>query len=149
MIMNPRAVILLCLAMISISGCGPHARERELDSTNFDAATLREVEKETGVKLPAGAKGMNYYCKPPIDPIHIARISIPAAAKEGMVKQLFALPQKPISNSNSATERLSWWHPETENIVVERISINDRGTYHHAILTEKDGAFTLYLHLSY
>ncbi|RYD49627.1 MAG: hypothetical protein EOP85_01250 [Verrucomicrobiaceae bacterium] len=147
--MNLIKATLLCLALLSITGCGQHARERELDSTNFDAATLREVEQETGVKLPAGAKGLNYYYKPPIDPIYIARIALPATAKDEMVKHLSALPQKLIGNSKNATGLLSWWHPETENIVVERISINDRGTYHHAILTEKDGAFTLYLYLSY
>lgn len=29
------------------------------------------------------------------------------------------------------------------------MSVNDRGTYHRAILTEKAGAFTLYLFLSF
>lgn len=107
MIMNLRTAILLCLTMIGMTGCGRHAREYELDSTNFDAATLREVEQKTGVKLPAGAKGLNYYYKPPIDPIHIARISIPAEAKDEMVSRLSALPHKPMDNSDGPTGRLS------------------------------------------
>jgi hypothetical protein len=99
-----------------------------------------------GLKLPAGSKGLNFYYKAPIDPAFLAKIEIPSDAKEGMAKQLSALPNKPVKTSGGLSERISWWTPTVGNVLEDREFLDDsNGRYRRAILTEKDGVWLLYL----
>ncbi len=99
-----------------------------------------------GLKLPAGSKGLNFYYKAPIDPAFLAKIEIPSDARDGMAKQLSALPNKPIKTSGGLAERISWWTPKEGNVLEDREFLDDsNGRYRRAILTEKDGVWLLYL----
>lgn len=137
--------VTLVLIAGCLLGCGDGLRDRELGPSNFDAATLREVEKEMGIKLPAGAKGMNYYYKAPMDPAFIAKIEIPADAKDGMLKQLSVLPHKPIRTSGGLPARISWWTPTDGKVLIEREFVDGREIYRRLFLTEKEDQWLLYL----
>jgi hypothetical protein len=141
--MNRFAALLIAFCLM---GCGKGTRDYELGSADFGADSLLMVEKEMGLKLPAGSKGLNFYYKAPIDPAFLAKIEIPSDAKEGMAKQLSALPNKPVKTSGGLSERISWWTPTVGNVLEDREFLDDsNGRYRRAILTEKDGVWLLYL----
>lgn len=136
----------LFLVAVCLMGCGKGTHDYELGSANFGADTLLMVEKEMGLKVPAGAKGLNFYYKAPIDPAFIAKIEIPSNAEDGMVKQLSALPNKPVNTSGDLSERISWWTPAEGRVLQDREFLDSsNGQYRRAILTEKDGILLLYL----
>lgn len=136
----------LFLVAVCLMGCGKGTHDYELGSADFGADTLLMVEKEMGLKLPAGSKGLNFYYKAPIDPAFLAKIEIPSDAKDDMAKQLSALPNKPVRTSGGLSERISWWTPTVGNVLEDREFLDDsNGRYRRAILTEKDGVWLLYL----
>lgn len=114
----------LFLVAVSLMGCGNGPHDYELGSANFGADTLLMVEKDMGLKLPAGAKGLNFYYKAPIDPAFIAKIEIPSDEKDGIVKQLSALPNKPTNSSGGLSERISWWTPTVGRVIQDRQSLD-------------------------
>jgi hypothetical protein len=134
-------VIAFCLV-----GCGKGTRDYELGSADFGADTLLMVEKEMGLRLPAGARGLNFYYKAPIDPAFIAKIEIPSDAKDDMAKQVSALPNKPVNSSGGLAERISWWIPTAGKVLHDREFIDDsNGQFRRAVLTDEDGICLLYL----
>jgi len=140
-----RLIILFFIAVF-LMGCGKGSRDYELGSADFGADTLLIVEKKMGFKLPAGAKGLNFYYKAPIDPAFIAKIEIPSGAKDDMAKQVSALPNKPIKSSGGLAERISWWTPTVGKVLQDREFFDDsNGESRRAVLTEEDGICLLYL----
>lgn len=136
----------MLLACVCLMGCSKDLHDYELGSTDFGPDTLLKIEKDMGLKLPAGAKGLNFYYKAPIDPAFIAKIEIPSDAKDNMVKQLSALPNKPINSSGGLSERISWWTPTAGNVIEDRQFAESADyIYRRSILTEKDGRLLLYL----
>lgn len=136
----------LFLIAVSLTGCGKGTHDYELGSADFGADTLLMVEKEMGLKLPAGAKGLNFYYKAPIDPAFIAKIEIPSDAKDGMVNQVSAFPNKPIISRGGLSERISWWTPTVGQVIQDRNFFDaNNGQSRRVILTEKDGRWFLYL----
>ena len=134
-------LIALCLM-----GCGKGTSDYELGSADFGAETLHMVEKDMGLKLPTGAKGLNFYYKAPIDPAFIAKIEIPSDAKEGIEKQLLAFPNKPFNSSGGLSERILWWTPTEGRVIHDRMFFDaSNGQSRRAILTEKDGNMFLFL----
>jgi hypothetical protein len=96
------------------------------------------VEKEMGLKLPAGSKGLNFNYKAPIDPAFLAKIKIPSDAKDSMAKQLSTLPNKPVKTSGGLSERISWWTPTLGNVLEDREFLNDRnGRYKRRLLPRR------------
>jgi hypothetical protein len=136
----------LFLIAVCLIGCGKMERDYELGSKDFGPDTMLKVEKEIGLKLPAGTRGLNFYYKAPMDPAFIAKIEIPSDAKDDLVKQLSALPNKSIQISGGLYERVSWWTPTAENVLQYREFEDGNFVYKRAILTEKDGNLLLYLY---
>ena len=135
----------LLLAVLLFSGCGRGYRNYELDRTSFDTKTLQMIQSDTGIALPAGARGLNFYYKPPIDPAYIAKIEIPLNSKEDMIKMLSAIKNDDnIHASESLGAKLSWRMPKSAKVVVERQTFVG-GNYLHATLTEEDAAVILYI----
>jgi hypothetical protein len=135
----------LLLAVLLFSGCGRGFRSYELDRTSFDTKTLQMIQSDTGIALPAGARGLNFYYKPPIDPAYIAKIEIPLNFKEDMIKMLSAIKNDDnIHASESLGAKLSWRMPKSAKVVVERQTFVG-GNYLHATLTEEDAAVILYI----
>ncbi len=136
----------ILLIAICLLGCGKCTSDYELGSANFGADTLLMVEKDMGIKLPAGAKGINFYYKGPMDPAFIAKIEIPSAAKDGIEKQILAIPNKPMNRTGGLPDRIPWWTPTDGHIIQDHIFFDDsNGHTRRAILTEKDGRWFLYL----
>ena len=63
---NMKTLATILLIAICLPGCSKTERDYELDASNFGADTLLYVEKEMGLKMPMGAKGLNFYYKAPI-----------------------------------------------------------------------------------
>ena len=139
-------LVSIILTAISLMGCGRGTSDYELGSADFGADTLHMVETKIGLKLPAGAKGLNFYYKAPIDPAFIAKIEIPSDTKDGMEKQLLAFPNKPLNSSGGLSKRIRWWTPTNGSIIQDRMFFDSsNGQTRRAILTEKDGRWFLYL----
>ena len=49
------------------------------------------IEKESGIDLPDGAKGLKFHYIPPVDPIVFAKIEIPTEAVNLMEQRIAAL----------------------------------------------------------
>lgn len=138
------SILLIAFCLL---GCGKGTSDYELGSADFGADTLHMVEKEMKLKLPAGAKGLNFYYKAPIDPAFIAKIEIPADAKEDIMKQLVTLPNKPIKSSGGLPERISWWTPTEGTVLHDRVFFDPaNGQYRRSVLTEQGGILFLFLY---
>lgn len=143
---NMNRSIILSLIAASLMGCGKGSSDYELGSADFRADTLLMVEKEMRLKLPPGAKGLNFYYKAPIDPAFIAKIEIPPEAKDDMAKQVSALPNKPVKSSGGLTQRISWWTPTAGKVLQDRDFFDEsNGQSRRAVFTEEHGIYFLYL----
>lgn len=137
---------ILTLSVFCIGSCGKSTNDYELRSADFGADTLHMVEKEMGLKLPSGAKGVNFYYKAPIDPAFLAKIEIPHDAKDDIDQQLSAFPDKPFKSSGGLPDRITWWTPSDGRVVHDRKFFDDHtGQSRRVVLTEKDGKWFLYL----
>src|SRR4051812_34612660 len=84
-----RAMKRLCilLSLITfVAGCRESRYDRafELDNSTFDAEAMQMIHDDTGLLVPAGARGLNFAYKPPIDPAFLARIAIPADSRKSV-----------------------------------------------------------------
>jgi len=137
-------IAFLCLTVL---GCGwdRDLTEYSLDEKSFDAETLAEIEQESGIDLPDGAKGLAYHYEPPIDPIVFARIRIPADAQEALVKQIEALTfdgdEFPMFGAEDICD---WWPATFENILVSK-QARSNGWYIDLRLVKEGDHMILYI----
>jgi hypothetical protein len=135
----------LLFAVLLFSGCGRGYRIYELDRTSFDTKTLQMIQSDTGVALPAGARGLNFYYKPPIDPAYIAKIEIPLKSKEDVIRTLSAIENDENTHiMESLGAKVRWWIPKGAKALVDRQTFV-RGNYLHVMLTEEDASVILYI----
>ena len=103
-----RCMALFFLIVLTI-GCGlPHAKDYQLNHTSFSAKRLNQVEQETGITLPKGARGLNLFCDNTsgFTPGYLAKIEIPAGKSQAFVQQLKKHPQSNIDHQYANT----WGH---------------------------------------
>jgi hypothetical protein len=134
---------ILCLAFI---GCSNNTarHEYDLDQNSFKAETIRQIENESGIKIPDGAKGLRFHYIPPIDPIVFAKIKIPAEAAKLMEAQIAALTDMPDFPHNFANDRCSWWPAEQENVIISKKAFNN-GYYLETYFVREKEQIVLYL----
>ncbi len=125
-------------------GCDRRIRSYELDRTTFDAKTLQMIQADTGIALPAGARGLNFHYEPPIDPAYVARIEIPASSKDDVIRMLSAIELNEVHVSESLGTKVRWWIPRDVKRLVDRQAFV-RSNYLHVVLTEEGGALILYI----
>jgi hypothetical protein len=137
-------VITVCLAVL---GCGGHRdlTEYTLDEKSFDAEAVAKIEKEVGLDLPGGARGLAFHHIPPIDPIVFAKIQIPDDAENSIAKQLEALTftgsQFP---KDFANDRCEWWPTAPEHPVQSKQAFNN-GYYVELYLVREHEDLILYI----
>ncbi len=103
------------------------------------------VQSDTGIILPANAKGLNFYYKAPIDPAYVAKIEIPKDSKENVIKTLSAIKNDGnIHTVESLGAKVAWWIPKDVKVLVERQTFVG-GNYLHVTLTEEDAAIIFYI----
>lgn len=133
-------IFIVCLVFF---GCSRDFTEYELDESSFGTDTIARIEKESGVDLPSGVKGLKFHYIPPIDPIVFAKIKIPAEAGKLMKTRIAALTNKPFPK-NFANDRCKWWPSSTENAIISRTAFNN-GYYIEAHLIQEKEQLILYL----
>jgi hypothetical protein len=121
-----QAILPICLmfALISIMmGCSPNpGKDYELSEQSFTKESLQMVEKETGIKMPDGARGLNLlYRGSKIDPSFVARIEIPAASLLMVSNQIAKYPDREVKIVGSLTEQVSWWNRSENSIRIKRV----------------------------
>ena len=134
-------IIALCLVLL---GCRDF-KEYELDEHSFRADTLKKVQKESGINLPASCKGLKYHYIPPVDPIVFAKILIPAESGKVMEQYIAGLTNSLADFPNNfANERCQWWPSSPQNVIVSRKAFN--GVYYiEAYLIREKERLILYL----
>ena len=141
-----RSVFLSILTVLLIAGCGRDAREHELDSKSFDSKTLQRIQSDTGIALPAGARGLNFYYTPPIDPAYIAKIEIPLSSKEDVITTLSGVENdENMHATESLGTKVRWWIPKGAKVLMDRQRFVGTGNYLHVILTEEGATVILYI----
>lgn len=153
-----RSLVILALVVV-LSGCGRnpadpqldwsrddwHGGDRHLDETTFDYATLEMVQRETGIQLPDGSRGLNmFYQGSGIDPAFVAKVHIPDSSREELASRLEEIRNKDGTVHGSLTEVVTWWTPPNGIIRVQR-QFDRGGDYVRAILCQEDNQLVLYL----
>jgi hypothetical protein len=143
-----KAVFCGILAVLVLTGCGDlrYAREFELDEKTFDAEAMQMIVEDSGLNLPKGARGLNFRYSPPIDPSFVARVEIPREARDSVLKQIEAIPNQTINTSGGPGEKVDWWPPPRESVIVDRQCHQSDGDYFRAALTEEDNRIVLYVY---
>lgn len=135
--------VLLLVLLGWINGCGSADRDYELNEQSFTAKAKTMVEQETGIILPPGSRGLDFFYQgSSIDPSFIAKIQIPNGAKEEFSERIEQLPKRDGSVVNSLTKRVTWWKPTTAN--VERLFDRNMNCV-HLILCEENSHCMLYV----
>jgi len=125
-----------------VTGCGGNY---SLDKKAFTAEKLKMVEQRTGVTFPAGSQGLNMFYKgEPMDPYFVAKIQIPQASHEQLLKRIEQIRNEEIHVSGSVTTNLPWWTPSKEATRMER-QFKLNGDYVHLVLCEENDRWVLYL----
>jgi len=143
---STKSLVPLLLAVLLFAGCDRDLRTYELDRASFDAKTLQRIQSDTGIALPASARGLNFYYKPPIDPAYIAKIEIPPSSKADVIKTLSAVKNdENIHSMGSLGEKVRWWVPKGTKPLVDNQAFVGTGNYLHVMLTEENGTVILYI----
>ena len=133
------------VALGLLAGCGSSGlREYELNETSFNAETLQMIQADSGVTLPKGTRGLNFYYKPPIDPAFVAKLQIPKDSTEAMVQQISAIKPEQINISGELGPRKDWWVPKDAKILVDRQS-SPKGNYLRTTVTTEGDRTILYV----
>jgi hypothetical protein len=139
-------IIFFCVVM---SGCDDDSfKDYELDANSFTAKKLAMVQKEIGMSLPVGARGLNmYYHGSRGKPCFVAKIDLPAASWENFTKQIKQIPvKKDWYLQYPLSKRVSWWNQSKDSVRVERFFIiGSTGAFVQLLLCEEHGRFTLYI----
>jgi hypothetical protein len=119
--------------------------DRHLDETTFDSDALAMVQRDTGLSLPRGSRGLQmFYQGASLDPSFVAKIQIPTDDGEHFISQIQAITNQEGTVSGSLTEKVSWWaHPDSA-IRLQR-QWNPHGNYVRAIVTEDNDGLVLYV----
>ena len=141
-----KATYLFVFTALLIVSCGRDAREYQLDSRSFDLKTLQKIQSDTGITIPAGARGLNFYYKPPIDPAYIAKIEIPLSSKEDAIKTISAISNdENLHVLDSLGSKVDWWIPKGAKTLLDRQRFVGTGNYLHVMLTKENASVILYI----
>jgi len=137
---------LLYLFVLSslLSACGRGYSDYELNEQSFDLDTMKLIQAESGVTLPAGAHGLNFYYKAPIDPAFAAKIRIPKDSEPEMMRTLSAIKSEDVNVIGTLGSRLKWWVPNNAKTLLDRQSTAGNA-YLRATLTDEADGTILYL----
>jgi len=136
---------------LALLGCRDlkYTREFELNQTSFEADTLADIEKDTGIDIPDQAKGLKFHYIPSIDPITFAKIAIPQQEEKTITTQLNTLSGIPDFPKDFANDRCPWWPSSSEdtikNALISRNTHKTTGYYIEAYLVRENGQLILYL----
>jgi hypothetical protein len=115
-----------------------------LNEKTFDAKAMAEIKEETGLKIPADAKGLAFQYYPPIDPLTFAKIKIPDAAVALLENQIKSFADSEFSDSGFAYDSCEWWPPPKKSVFLFKRTYHDG--YHMEIhLAEENGYTVLYI----
>ena len=105
---------------------------------------MAKIQKESGINLPTGCKGLRFHHKPPIDPIVFAKLQVPAEAAKLMEQRLTVLTNT-ITNfpENFANDICRWWPTNVQNVIVSKKVY--QGYYIEAYLVREQEQLILYL----
>ena len=79
--------------------------------------TVEALAKDTGLVFPKDSKVTRFAETPPIDPIWVARVTMPKAYREQFVGAVLMKPAANGSVSGAHSESTPWWKPT--NIVLQ------------------------------
>jgi hypothetical protein len=103
------------------------------------------VRDDSGLTIPRGAKGLNFRYSPPMDPSFVASIEIPEGSRNKILAEIEAISNEEINISGGPGEKVAWWPPKDETVIIDRQYHQPDGDYFRAILTEVDGRTILYV----
>ena len=141
------ALLLVIGALLLVTGA-PSSRwgqEFELNENAFDSEAMQMIRTDTGLNLPDGVRGLNFRYSPPIDPAFVARIEIPAESQDQVLKQIEAIPIQEINISGGPGEKVGWWPPPKELVIIDRHCHQSDGDYFRAALSKEDNRIILYV----
>ena len=143
-----KVVIAVFLVLLSLAGCSDFRwlREFELDERTFDSEAMQMISKDTGLVLSDDARGLNFRYCPPIDPAFVARIEMPRESRDQVLKQIEAIQDQDINISGGIGERVEWWPPPKDRVIIDRQGIQSDGDYFRAALTQEDNRIILYVY---
>ena len=144
--MRGKAAAILIVLAFALTGCDPSAgRDYELDARSFDAQTLNQVERESGIVLPPNSRGMHFFYQgSKVDPSFFAKVMIPKISYDSAYAQIERIRDEDISVVNSSAKHLQWWNPGQETVRVERRYLN-KMNFVHLIFCEEKGEWFLYV----
>lgn len=130
--------LIICFAFV---GCSGHRdlTEYSLDESTFDAEAMAKIERESGVNIPDGAKGLAFHHIPPVDPMVFAKIEIPAEAQDLFTHQIRKLTFSGAAfPEDFANHRCGWWPATPENVVLSKQAFNNGYYIELHLMKEKD-----------
>jgi hypothetical protein len=134
-------ILFFCL---TLTGCDRYSAKQELNEKTFDANTMAYIKETAKFDIPAGAKGLNFTYKPPVDPMFFAKILIPEKDEKLVETQIEALKNSPSFPNGFGDSDCVWWPIKIDNVVVSRKSMP--GDYFlEAYLVKENGQIVLYL----
>jgi len=141
-----RAILITGICIVLV-GCGNVPRDYELDEKTFTPAHLKMIEQKIGVSLPAGARGLDMYnAQAQIDPAFIAIIQIPDSSSGDFIRELSEIQGETVSVTNYLVNRVTWWHPSTAKMRVDRRFFRKpSGDFVELLMCDENGRHVLYV----
>jgi hypothetical protein len=144
------AMYVLALAAVALTlfaiGCDSRrGKNYELDARSFAPENLRMIEKQTGIAIPDGSRGLNLlYEGRQIDPAFAAKVEIPAASHEEVAEMIRRFRNSDTHVHNPISERVAWWNVR-KNVIREERAFSTDTNLVHVLLCEEGGRWFLYL----
>jgi hypothetical protein len=138
-------ILIICLLFLGCSENHRDLSEYDLDINSFDSEAMAKIERESGIKIPDGSKGIAFHHIPPVDPIVYAKIEIPADAQELIKNQI----NKFTYSGNDfpkdfANNKCKWWSVKPKNVVLSKQAFNN-GYYIELYLVKEESDTVLYI----
>ena len=111
---------------------------------DISKVTVNELAKETGLVFPPEAKITRFVETPPIDPVWVARISMPLSAEQELLAVVAGKPSVDAAVSGAKSESTSWWRP-THIVFKKLYHHRESGALVNVVVSEEPGELVAYI----
>ena len=141
------SLLLSPLLILGYSGCSRGAGAiSHLDSASIDRQVLEDIGDKANLTFPEGSIGLFFAeRKNAMDPSFATKISIPKDSQANFLAQLETLQSSRGGIIGSLNEEVSWWSPQKEFTLSEKMYLSSKGGGVYFVLCEEGDSLALYL----
>jgi len=133
-------ILVVSFLLTALSGSNFSNADYNLDEKSFTTESLKLIEEHTSISLPVGSRGLHMFYQESqcVDPSFVAKVEIPEASKDLLIKQIEGIQNIDFKLVNQLAKQVKWWEPSNALIYIERKFTSKTGNVHILVCYEHE-----------